>query len=542
MRVFFLFLVATLTGWYLSSVSPIISSASSDYKLPIAAGQSIYVTQGNDEGDHISKFLSEYAFDFSNDGRPFTVVAARGGTVIGLRSNSDIQCRGLDTLINGQKLNGCWTRANFVLIQHGDGTSDLYMHLAKDTVMVHRGETVQGGQPIATAGTTGWSTGIHLHFQRELTPTRSVQNQNPNTGWWWKNSVPVHFSDKSILQKNANGIPQSFDQCNPQSEPSKNGCNLYTSDNSAPARLPIALPTPNFSAPTISAPSASLVIPTLTPQPHPQGYIAYVGADGNIWEIHADGTGRKLLVHSPGTIKSMAWSRNGQILAFVTYDPGTGVYLLDVKTKQVREVHTSSPVAGPIAFFPSGERLVALSAARKDIEFFCFDQFVSIDTQTGNVSHLVKGGCRPETLQVTPDGKSLVITTNQGDPSTSIMRVSISTGKFIFIVAPGWELGPRPGPVSAALSTDGRKLAYALYRPKSETLVVANSDGSKPFVVHRFQTDSLDDSPLTLAPNDAQIAFTQSKSIWVIGTNGAGLHQIAQGSLPTWQPLSKAIP
>ena len=52
---------------------------------------------------------------------------------------------------------------NKVVIKHADGNSTVYAHLASVTVTV--GESVGQGQVLGIIGTTGDSTGIHLHFE-----------------------------------------------------------------------------------------------------------------------------------------------------------------------------------------------------------------------------------------------------------------------------------------------------------------------------------------------------------------------------------------
>ena len=56
-----------------------------------------------------------------------------------------------------------WGYGNHLIIDHGNGFQTLYAHLSKIYVKV--GQTVNSGDSIGQMGSTGRSTGIHLHFE-----------------------------------------------------------------------------------------------------------------------------------------------------------------------------------------------------------------------------------------------------------------------------------------------------------------------------------------------------------------------------------------
>lgn len=75
------------------------------------------------------------------------IVATRAGTVI-------------ISSLEGQNGTGY---GSYVVIDHGDGYSSLYGHCS--ALLVSQGQWVSQGQIIARVGSTGWSSGPHLHFE-----------------------------------------------------------------------------------------------------------------------------------------------------------------------------------------------------------------------------------------------------------------------------------------------------------------------------------------------------------------------------------------
>ena len=63
-----------------------------------------------------------------------------------------------------------WSYGNYVVISHSDGTSTLYAHMSSRAVS--KGDVVNQGDVVGYVGTTGRSTGNHLHFEVRVNGSR----------------------------------------------------------------------------------------------------------------------------------------------------------------------------------------------------------------------------------------------------------------------------------------------------------------------------------------------------------------------------------
>ena len=146
--------------------------ASSPYRLPWVYCFYKQVTQGWD-GSVSHTGNMQYAYDF-NHSEGEAVRASLGGQISHIKSDvpADNCCSD----------SSCANNANYVVIDHYDGKSTLYLHL--HSVYVGEGNYVNRGETIGTAGKTGWtSCAPHLHFQRQ------------DQGSWFTQSRPVYFDE-----------------------------------------------------------------------------------------------------------------------------------------------------------------------------------------------------------------------------------------------------------------------------------------------------------------------------------------------------------
>jgi hypothetical protein len=104
------------------------------------------------------------------------VVAAAAGTVIATHDGEYDRCT-----------TGTCGTSNYVGIQHADGKVTWYYHLKTWTVAVSYGQVVSCGQHLGLAGSSGNSTGPHLHFQVNIGSSAYDPFDGPCSSppsWW----------------------------------------------------------------------------------------------------------------------------------------------------------------------------------------------------------------------------------------------------------------------------------------------------------------------------------------------------------------------
>jgi len=99
-------------------------------------------------GFRVNPYSGVYAFHAGTDvgaGCGYPIYAASSGTVTYSGSNGNY--------------------GNYVSINHGGGLETAYAHIISGGLLVSRGQSVGAGQLIALVGSTGGSTGCHLHYE-----------------------------------------------------------------------------------------------------------------------------------------------------------------------------------------------------------------------------------------------------------------------------------------------------------------------------------------------------------------------------------------
>lgn len=96
-----------------------------------------------------NQYAVDIALDVGTD-----IKAVRSGTVFWVKDDYHM----------GGRTDYFLDKANVIKVLHEDGTFAIYAHILMDTAVVKPGDEVVVGQTLARSGSSGYSTGPHLHF------------------------------------------------------------------------------------------------------------------------------------------------------------------------------------------------------------------------------------------------------------------------------------------------------------------------------------------------------------------------------------------
>ena len=121
------------------------------YRLPFENKKKVFLIQAYESKmSHKGEIALDFKLRKGNKN-----MCARDGVVIATRKDAD----------KGGLKQQYMMEANYISIQHSDGSVAHYWHLQKNGVNINTGDTVKTGQLIGYSGNTGYSAFPHLHFE-----------------------------------------------------------------------------------------------------------------------------------------------------------------------------------------------------------------------------------------------------------------------------------------------------------------------------------------------------------------------------------------
>jgi murein DD-endopeptidase MepM/ murein hydrolase activator NlpD len=174
-------LIDPATRAYLQPV-PATKAGFTEHRLPWPAGRSGYVPKKDGSGHENQIDFNIYSTD--------SIYTTKPGEVVFVKESSSSSCTVAPP-------DPCWKKANMVVVKHATGEYSWYVHLAYNSVPVNVGSYVELGTKIGLEGSTGYSTGKHLHFMTSTGHTTWTDPANANDAPWATGVTTVDFDEST---------------------------------------------------------------------------------------------------------------------------------------------------------------------------------------------------------------------------------------------------------------------------------------------------------------------------------------------------------
>lgn len=153
----------------------------------------------------ITGIVDRYCNQAASSHKGIDIAGGNGGSVIVAAASGRVTLRNANTDNTGY--------GNYVVIAHGGGWTTLYAHM-RYAPSVQVGDTVGQGQLLGYVGTTGRSTGDHLHFEIARNGDRSFVNAAYSCGQavYAGQAIPLSFAGIGVggsWARSARGFDQS---------------------------------------------------------------------------------------------------------------------------------------------------------------------------------------------------------------------------------------------------------------------------------------------------------------------------------------------
>jgi Tol biopolymer transport system component len=272
-------------------------------------------------------------------------------------------------------------------------------------------------------------------------------------------------------------------------------------------------------------------------------YTDYRNGRPELWLMHADGSGQRLLTADAATFAGAAWSPDDTAVAAVFYDASGTQQLMVVpvdgssETVLTLEPRTTVITSAP-SWTPDGSSLYYTAAVlSSDRELF------SIRPDGRGLRQLTHNGVDDADPALSPDGRWLAFARGPaGQQELYLMRPDggglrqLTHSRFSGNVEPAW-------------SPDGTELAFASSRSGVYHIYVLDlSSGA----VRRLTGGSASDFQPSWSGDGSWIAFTSSpygavgegSQVWAVRPDGRGQHRVDAASsafAPAWSPRGSRI-
>ena len=261
--------------------------------------------------------------------------------------------------------------------------------------------------------------------------------------------------------------------------------------------------------------------------------LAFVGSDGRLWRVDADGAGLTPVTAAGERILSPAWAPDGARIAYTRFREGAGAVLLhDLATGRRETVPgTGTGLAFSAAFAPDG-RTVAFARAdedggtdlhRADVAARCCERRLTVGRFADNLSPTFA-----------PDGRRLAfVSTRAGPPQIYAMSADGTDQELLAPFSFGVD-GPSNGP---EWSPDGASVAFHREIDRAPQIFLLDVAARR----NRQLTSAGRNEDPTWAPDGRHLGFVSDRSgqrqLWIVDIETGRVRQLRTPGavrLPAW--------
>lgn len=236
------------------------------------------------------------------------------------------------------------------------------------------------------------------------------------------------------------------------------------------------------------------------------------------------------------------WSQDGKTVAFMLKpkdSPTYNIALLDWQTRKIRKLtseETKNYSWAPVAWSADGRTLFA---NRSQIGGESESDVYVIDVATGKTENMTahQGKILFAATSASPDGRALLITSNQKSGANNVALLDVATKKITWATETKWDAG------SGSFSPDGKSFTYHINEDGRTDLYLADAATLRSEKIDfPAGLNSFSENPTAFSRDGSQLLVTHQSStrpgdLWIYDLAGHGARQLTYSAVASIEAI-----